>query len=58
VSWFEKILDAVQTAAVIGERVERLGNAVGDVAVEMRDMDRRIARVEGALAVRLNPPQS
>ena len=25
--WFDRVLDAVQTAAVIGERVERLGVA-------------------------------
>jgi hypothetical protein len=49
-SWFDKVLDAVQTAAVIGERVERLGRAVGDLAFELRDLDRRVARLEGALA--------
>jgi len=50
-SWFDKVLDAVQTAAVIGERVERLGKAVGDLAVELRELDRRVARLEGAFAV-------
>ncbi|MFQ5776079.1 MAG: hypothetical protein ACE5GS_16280 [Kiloniellaceae bacterium] len=50
-SWFDKVLDAVQTAAVIGERVERLGNAVGDLAKELREMDRRLSRLEGAYAV-------
>jgi hypothetical protein len=49
-SWFDKVLDAVQTAAVIGERVERLGRAVGDLAFELRDLDRRVARLEGAFA--------
>ena len=49
-SWFDKILDAAQTAAVIGERVERLGRAVGDLALELRELDRRVARLEGALA--------
>jgi hypothetical protein len=48
-SWFNKVLDAVQTAAVIGERVERLGRAVGDLAIELREVDRRVARLEGAL---------
>jgi hypothetical protein len=49
-SWFDKVLDAVQTAAVIGERVERLGRTVADMALEIRDLDRRIARLEGAVA--------
>jgi hypothetical protein len=49
-SWFDKVLDAVQTAAVIGERVERLGKAVGELAVELRELDRRVARLEGAVA--------
>jgi hypothetical protein len=33
-SWFDKVLDAVQTAAVIGERVERLGRTVADMVLE------------------------
>jgi hypothetical protein len=49
-SWFDKVLDAVQTAAVIGERVERLGRAVGDLAFELRELGRRGARLEGAFA--------
>jgi hypothetical protein len=30
-SWFDRVLDAVQTAAAIGERVERLGGRAGQV---------------------------
>jgi hypothetical protein len=52
VSWFDKIVDAVQTAALTGERVERLGRSVADLAIEVRDLDRRVARLEGALAAR------
>jgi hypothetical protein len=51
-SWFEKVLDAVQTAAVIGERIERLGHTVADMALEIRELDRRVARLEGAVATR------
>ncbi|MEM7222724.1 MAG: hypothetical protein AAF495_07085 [Pseudomonadota bacterium] len=51
-SWFDKILDAVQTAAVIGERVERLGNSVADLSIEVREMDRRLSRLEGAESAR------
>jgi hypothetical protein len=49
-SWFDKVLDAVQTLAVIGERVERLGKAVGDLAVDLRELDRRVARLKGVFA--------
>ena len=51
-SWFDKVVDAVQTAAVISERVERLGRSVVDLAVELRDLDRRLSRLEGAVAAR------
>jgi hypothetical protein len=56
-TWFDKILDAVQTAAVIGERVERLGNAVADISAELRHMDRRLARLEGAVATSRAPAE-
>ena len=55
-SWFDKIVDAVQTAAVIGERVERLGKAVADLAVELRDLDRRVSRLEGVVATQTTMP--
>lgn len=64
-SWFENVLDAVQTAAVIGDRVERLGGSVAEMAVELREVDRRVARLEGALGAggpgpipALNQPRS
>ena len=47
-SWVDRVVDAVQTAAVIGERVERLSDSVAEMAVEMRNLDRRVARLEGA----------
>jgi hypothetical protein len=56
VSWLDRIVDAVQTAAVIGERVERLGRSVADLAVELRDLDRRVSRLEGAVAARATTP--
>lgn len=57
-SWFDKVLDAVQTAAVIGERVERLGQSVAAIAVELRDLDRRVARLEGAIALQDSQPHA
>jgi len=56
VSWFDKIVDAVQTAAVIGERVEHLGRAVADLAIELREIDRRVARLEGSVVARATTP--
>ena len=41
----------MQTAAVIGERVEKLSKAVADMATDLREMDRRLSRLEGAYAV-------
>lgn len=55
-SWFDRVLDAVQSAAIIGERVEKLGNSVGEMAIEMRNLDRRLSRLEGAYAVTGQPP--
>jgi hypothetical protein len=52
VSWFDKIVDAVRTAAVSGERIERLGRSVADLAIELRELDRRVSRLEGAVAAR------
>lgn len=47
-NWFQKLLEAVQTAAVIGERVDRLTSDVAMLAGEQREMDRRLSRLEGA----------
>ena len=53
-SWIDRVLEAMQTAAVIGERVERMSNEVGDLAVDLRELDRRVAQLEGAFAVLVN----
>jgi len=45
--WFDRILDAVQSAAVIGERVEKLGAATAALAQDIRDLEQRVARLEG-----------
>jgi hypothetical protein len=58
VSWFDRVVDAVQTAAVIGDRVERLSRSIADLAVEIRDLDRRVSRLEGALAAGVAMPSA
>lgn len=50
-SWVDRVLQTMQTAAVIGERVERMSNEVADLAVELREVDRRVAQLEGAFGV-------
>ena len=50
-SWVDRVLQTMQTAAVIGERVERMSNEVADLAVDLRALDRRVAQLEGAFAV-------
>lgn len=51
---FAKVFDAIQQAIVLAERVETLSRAVEDMARETREMDRRLSRIEGALAARGN----
>jgi len=59
VSWFDKVVDAVQAAAVMGERIDRVGKAVGDLAIELRELDRRVSRLEGVVtAWATTPPPS
>jgi len=58
-SWLDRVLHTMQTAAVIGERVKRMSNEVADLAVDMRELDRRVAQLEDAFhrpAVRIVPP--
>ena len=50
-SWVDRVLETLQTAAVIGERVERMSNEVADLAVELREVDRRVAQLEGAFGM-------
>ena len=55
-NWFDKVVDAVQAAAVMSERVDRLSKAVADLAIEFRELDRRLSRLEGVVAVRTTTP--
>ena len=48
----------MQAAAVIGARVGRIGNEMGALAVELRELDRRVAQLEGASAIVLAEKQS
>jgi hypothetical protein len=46
-SWLDRLLAAIKGAAIIGERVERLGGEVVALARELREIDRRVSRLEG-----------
>ena len=46
---FAKVFDALQQAIVLADRVETLSGAVESMAREVREMDRRLSRIEGAL---------
>lgn len=50
-SWVDRVLQTMQTAAVIGERVERMSNDVAGFAVDLRELDRRVAQLEGAFGM-------
>ena len=56
--WIDRVLQAMQAAAVIGERVERMGNEMSALAAELRELDRRVAQLEGAFAIVLAAKQS
>ena len=49
--WVDRVFTAAQTAAVLSERVERLSERVADVGVQVRLMESRLSRLEGAFAV-------
>ena len=49
--WADRVFTAVQTAAVLSDRVERLSESVTDIGAQMRLMERRLSRLEGAFAV-------
>jgi hypothetical protein len=51
-SWLDKVLDAIKTAAVIDDRVDRLAVEAADLARELREIDRRVARLEGIIIER------
>ncbi len=40
------VLDAVKQAMILNEKVENIGKALDLVAVELRDHDRRMVRLE------------
>lgn len=57
-SWFDRVFEAMQSAAVIGERVERMSDDVAAMSVELRELDRRVAQLEGAFAVLMAEPSA
>jgi hypothetical protein len=45
-SLMDKVLDALRPAVLLESRVGSLGNAVGELAKDVRNIDRRLVRVE------------
>ncbi len=64
-SIFARVFDSLQQAIVLADRVEILSRSVEGMARDLRQMDRRLSRIEGALntalgaslSPRLPPPE-
>jgi hypothetical protein len=50
-SVMDRVLDALRTAVLLESRVTALASAVGDLAKELRDVDRRLVRVETVIEI-------
>jgi hypothetical protein len=47
---FERVLQGVKQVLLVAEDVKRLSETVRTLGIEVRDIDRRLARLEGAIA--------
>jgi hypothetical protein len=47
VSAFDRILDGVKQVLLITEEIKRLSEHVKILSIEVREIDRRLARIEG-----------
>ncbi|HET6801319.1 MAG TPA: hypothetical protein VFI50_01635 [Casimicrobiaceae bacterium] len=57
---FDRVLDGVKQVLLVAEEIKRLSESVKTLGVELRDVDRRVARLEGILvgqaqAARMTP---
>jgi hypothetical protein len=50
-SAFERVLQAVKQVLLVAEDVKRLSESVRTLGIEVREIDRRLARLEGVVAV-------
>ena len=50
-SAFERVLQGVKQVLLVAEDVKRLSESVKSLGIEVRDIDRRLARLEGVVAV-------
>ena len=48
---FERVLQGVKQVLLVAEDVKRLSESVKSLGIEVRDIDRRLARLEGVIAV-------
>ena len=50
-SFADKVLDALRNAVLLKSRVTALADSVGDLAKDIRDIDRRLVRVETVIEI-------
>jgi nickel-dependent lactate racemase len=50
-SAFERVLQGVKQVLLVAEDVKRLAESVKVLGIEVREIDRRLARLEGVVAV-------
>jgi hypothetical protein len=49
-SAFERVVQGVKQVLLVAEDVKRLSETVRTLGIEVRDIDRRLARLEGVVA--------
>lgn len=47
---FERVLEGIKQILFVAEDIKRLSESVKSLGGEVRDIDRRVARLEGAMA--------
>jgi hypothetical protein len=52
---FDRVLDGIKQVLLMTEEIKRLSGNVTALGIEMRDIDRRVSRLEGVIVGRSQP---
>lgn len=50
-SAFDRVLEGIKQVLLVSEDIKRLSEGVKELSGELRDLDRRVARIEGMVEV-------